>query len=183
MIHLIVSDTSGLIDLHKVRLLPVMLRLPHRFIVPPPVRNSEMLGLTDREWRGLEHAGLVAPDPPFEQVAEALVLRTRHPALSLADCACLVEARHHDNAVLLTGDRRLRRLADAAGLCVHGVLWIVDELWRVGVCCAEWLIAALERWRDDRAVFLPRPEIEIRMRLLRSSSPTSVETHLEGDDV
>ena len=157
MIHLVVSDTSCLIDLHKVRLLPVMLKLPHCFIVPPPVRHSEMLDLTDWEWRGLEDAGLVAPDPPFEQVAEALALRTHYPSLSLVDCACLVEARHRDNAVLLTGDRRLRRLAEAAGLCVHGVLWIVDELWRAGVCCTARLVAALERWRDDRAVFLPRP--------------------------
>ena len=169
MIHLIVSDTSCLVDLHKVRLLPVMLKLPHRFIVPPPVRYSEMLDLTDREWRSLEEVGLVAPDPPFEQVAEALGLRTEHPALSPADCACLVEARHHANAVLLTGDRRLRRVAEAAGLCVHGVLWIVDELWRAGLCCTVRLIAALERWNDDRAVFLPRREIESLMRLLRCS--------------
>ena len=179
MIRLIVSDSSCLIDLHKVRLLPVMLRLPHRFIVPPPVRNSEMPDLTDREWRCLEDAGLVAPDPPFEQVVEALALRTEHPALSPADCACLVEARHHDNAVLLTGDRRLRRVAEAAGLCVHGVLWIIDELWRAGVCCATRLIAALERWHDDRAVFLPRSEIESLLRLLRFSSSTSVDTHGE----
>lgn len=163
MIHLVVSDTSCLIDLHKVRLLPVMLRLPHRFIVPPPVRHSEMLGLSGRDWRSLEDAGLVAPDPDFEHVAEALALRIRHPALSLADCACVVEARHHDNAVLLTGDRPLRRLAEAAGLCVHGVLWIVDELWRAGVCCATRLIATLETWRDDPTVFLPRWEIERRL--------------------
>ncbi len=164
MIRLIVSDASCLIDLHKVRLLPVMLRLPHRFIVPPPVRFSEMLDLTNREWRGLEQAGLVAPDPHFEQVAEVLALRTEHPALSLADCACLVEARHNDDAVLLTGDRRLRRVAEAAGLCVHGVLWIVDELWRAGACCAARLIAALERWHDDPVVFLPRREIEKRLQ-------------------
>ena len=182
MIRLIVSDTSCLIDLHKVRLLAVILRLPYRFIVPLPVRYSEVLDLSDPEWRGLEHAGLVAPDPPFEQVAEALALRTRHPALSPADCACLVEAQHSDNAVLLTGDRRLRRVAEAADLCVHGVLWIVDELWRAGLCCAARLVVALERWNDDRAVFLPPLEIESRVGLLRCSLSTSVGTHMEGDD-
>lgn len=167
MIHLIVSDTSCLIDLHKVRLLPETLRLPYRFIVPLPVRRSEMLDLTDREWRGLEDAGLVASDPPFKQVAEARALRTQHPALSPADCACLVETRHRDNALLLTGDRRLRRVAEAAGLCVHGVLWIIDELCRAGVCCAARLIAALERWRDDSTVFLPGREIQVRLERLK----------------
>ena len=166
MIRLIVSDASCLIDLHKVRLLPVMLRLPHRFIVPPPVRYSEMLDLSDREWRGLEDAGLLASDPPFEQVAEALALRTEHPALSPADCACLIEARHHDNAVLLTGDRRLRRVAETAGLCVHGVLWVIDQLHEAGECGAARLITALESWRGDPTVFLPGRAIEVRLQRL-----------------
>ena len=105
----------------------------------------------------------------FEQVAEALALRTENPALSPADCACLVEARHHDNAVLLTGDRRLRRVAETAGLCVHGVLWIVDELWRAGACCAARLITALQRWRDDPTVFLPPEAIERLLLRFRQS--------------
>lgn len=37
MTTVIVNDASCLIDLHKVRLLPVMLKLPYRFVVPLPV--------------------------------------------------------------------------------------------------------------------------------------------------
>ena len=169
MICLIVNDACCLIDLHKVRLLPDMLRLPYRFLVPPPVRYSELLHLTASDWRCLEDAGLETSDPSLEQVAEALAVRRQHPVLSPADCACLVEARHHRNGMLLTGDRRLRRVAEAIGICVHGVLWIIDQLSKFGICSAKRLSTALKSWRADRTVFLPRPEIDRRLRRLRNA--------------
>lgn len=43
MTTVIVNDASCLIDLHKVRFLPVMLRLPYRFVVPRPIAWPEML--------------------------------------------------------------------------------------------------------------------------------------------
>ena len=56
MTSVIVNDASCLIDLHKVRLLPAMLRLPHRFVVPLPIRRAEALDLTDQDWRRLDDA-------------------------------------------------------------------------------------------------------------------------------
>ena len=69
--------------------------------------------------------------------------------------------------MLLTGDQLMRRVAMETGTRVHGVLWIVDELRRCGTCDDARLVSALERWRDDRAVFLPRQEIDRRLRQLR----------------
>lgn len=169
MICLVVNDACCLIDLNKVRLLPEMLRLPYRFVVPPPVRYSEMLDMTEGDWRLLETAGLTASNPSVEQVAEALAVRREHPGLSPADCACLVEARHHENGMLLTGDQRLRRVAEGIGVCVHGVLWVIDQLHRAGLVGSSRLVAALEAWRADRTVFLPPAEIDSRLRRLRRS--------------
>lgn len=56
MTSVIVNDASCLIDLHKVRLLPVMLKLPYRFVVPLPIRLAEALDLTERDWRPLDDA-------------------------------------------------------------------------------------------------------------------------------
>lgn len=166
MTAVIVNDASCLIDLHKVRLLPVMLKLPYRFVVPLPVRCSEALDLSDRDWRRLDDPGLVTFDLPPERIADALRLRRRHPKLSANDCFCLVSARCHDG-MLLTGDQLMRRVATELGVRVHGALWVVDELRRHGACGAARLIPALERWRDDQAVFLPRQEIDRRLRQLR----------------
>ncbi len=167
MTSVIVNDASCLIDLHKVRLLPVMLRLPHRFVVPLPIRRTEALDLADRDWRQMADLGLVTFDLPSERVADALRLRSLHPKLSANDCFCLVSAQCHEGAMLLTGDQLLRQVATQAGVRVHGVLWVVDELHRRGACSENRLISVLERWRDDRTVFLPRQEINRRLRQLR----------------
>jgi hypothetical protein len=44
--------------------------------------------------------------------------------------------------------------------------WVIDELTRAKACRADLLISALERWRNDRTVFLPKAEIEHRLRML-----------------
>ena len=124
MISVVVNDASCLIDLHKGRLLDVMLTLPYRFVVPLPIRHAEALDFTKQDWQRLEHRGLVPFDLPPERVAEAARIKARHPKLSANDCFCLVSTRCHDRGILLTGDRLLRRVATQEGLRVHGVLWI-----------------------------------------------------------
>src|SRR5262249_3289975 len=72
--------------------------------------------------------------------------------------------RCHQEAILLTGDGLLRRIAKEDGCRVHGVLWVVDELRRLTLCENSMLCAALELWRADPAVFLPVLEIDQRLR-------------------
>ena len=54
----VVNDASCLIDLYKGRLLLATLELPYRFILPLPIRHSELLDLNERQWWRLDHAGL-----------------------------------------------------------------------------------------------------------------------------
>ena len=163
----VVNDASCLIDLYKGRLLLATLELPYRFILPLPIRHSELLDLNERQWWRLDHAGLETFNLPPAQVIEAQQVRHAHPRLSLNDCFCLVTVRHQDRSMLLTGDKRLRRAAEVEGFRVHGVLWVIDQLHQAGVCCATRMIAALESWRDDPAVFLPEREVQVRLERLR----------------
>lgn len=166
----VVNDASCLIDLRKGGLLQVLLRLPHRFVVPLPIRGSELLTFTPEDWRGLDAAGLETFDLPGERVAEALAFRGRYPRLSANDCFCLVTTQCHEAGVLLTGDRTLRNVATSASVRVHGVLWAVDELRDHGVCEPSLLVTALKAWRDDLTVFLPAEEIELRLKQLQRRS-------------
>jgi hypothetical protein len=50
----IVNDACCLIDLRKACLLHAILSLPHRFVVPYPVRASELLDFTAQEWHLLD---------------------------------------------------------------------------------------------------------------------------------
>lgn len=165
----IVHDASALIDLRKGGLLNALLRLPFRFVVPLPVRAWELLDFTAADWRALDLGGMETHDLPPEEVEQAFRWRAQHPKLSPNDCFCLVTTQTRERGILLTGDNRLRLVARSLGLEVHGVLWIVDQLAAASACPDEVLIAALEQWRDDAAVFLPGAAIEIRLQHLRKS--------------
>ena len=77
-----------------------------------------------------------------------------HPAFSANDCFCLVTALARFGTPL-TGDAQLRKAATRHGLCVHGVLWIVDELDSAAACPAAMLRTALAAGQGGTAVFLP----------------------------
>jgi len=165
--YVIVNDASCLIDLRKGRLLHAMLTLPHRFVVPYPIRMSEVLDFTAQEWRVLDDGGLVTFDLPPDAMGQALQIKSERTRLSANDCFCLVTTMRHDDSVLLTGDRHLRTIAGQMGVEVHGVLRLLDQLRAAGNSPLDLLVAALENWREDPAVFLPNDEIETRLRLLR----------------
>ena len=134
MTRVVVNDASCLIDLRKGRLLPMLCRLPYRFVVPLPIRESEMPHLTAREWESLDHDGMETHDLPPHQMKDVFALKRRHGCLSANDCFCLATAQCHEDGILLTGDGYLRSVAAALGVRVHGVLWIVDELEAAGAC-------------------------------------------------
>lgn len=102
------------------------------------------------------------------EVAQVLALKRDHSRLSANDCFALVTTTCHEDAILLTGDRLLRKVATARAVRVHGVLWIIDELHAAEACEIELLVSALENWHADNAVFFPVAEIDKRLRLLRA---------------
>ena len=166
----IVNDASCLIDLRKGGLLGVVCDLPYRLVIPLPVRASEVLDLSEAEWRALDGAGMITHDLTAEEVGQALVVKERHPGLSANDCFCLVTARVYPG-ILLTGDALLRRVAAGSGMRVHGVLWVVDELEAAAVCSRSLLSRALKAWQSDDTVFLPPQEVSARIEYLAAARP------------
>ena len=71
--------------------------------------------------------GLIFQALDGESVLELVNLRQAHLQLSIIDLSALLLAKALQ-AGLVTGDRRLKALALAQGLPVHGVLWIMDEM-------------------------------------------------------
>lgn len=167
---IVVNDASALIDLKKGRLLHVLGDLPFDWVIPLPIREDEILSFSPQDWAVLETSGFEVYDLPGTQVGEALALRRSRGKLSTNDCFCLVAARHHENSILLTGDRLLRRSAEEEGIKVHGVLWVLDELHQRGVCEARLLTGALEVWREDPTVRLPANELDRRIRRLENAT-------------
>jgi predicted nucleic acid-binding protein len=165
----VVNDASCLIDLRKGKLLHLLCRLPFRFVVPLPIRDSELLDFTDQEWAVLDDGGLETYDLPGERMAEVLTLKQRHGRLSANDCFCLVATKCHDDGILLTGDGTLRKVAERSGVKVHGVLWIIDQLKAAQLCDDAMLISALETWKTDKSVFIPDRLIEQLLRRIQEN--------------
>ena len=176
----VVNDASCLIDLRKGRLLHVLLRLPYRFVVPLPIREDELLEFTTQDWRLLENGGLQTYNLPGNQVAKVSAVKREHVRLSANDCFALVTAACWKNSILLTGDRLLRTVARERNLRVHGVLWVIDELRAGGLCKDAQLAAALETWRSDRTVFVPRAEIDKRLHSVRGGQSRQIHEHRQS---
>ncbi|MEW6133712.1 MAG: hypothetical protein AB1591_11210, partial [Pseudomonadota bacterium] len=66
---------------------------------------------------------------------------------------------------LLTGDKRMRALADEEHLEVHGVLWVIDRFAEHRIVRKPTLAKALRGMLDDPRTRLPHAEINKRLAL------------------
>ena len=163
---IVVSDTSCLIDLRKGGLLRAMFALPYRFAMPNTLFEDELLSLGNPEKGELLDLGLEVVDLPGEAVRRAGRYFNQNPRLTLNDCFALVMAERTLDCILLTGDGPLRRVAADMNIEVHGVLWATDEMEAHGVVALQALHDALRLFNDDDLVFLPKDEVQIRLRRL-----------------
>ncbi len=157
----LVSDTSVLIDLERGGILEVIFRLPVDFAVPDLLFERELKGeLGDK----LATLGLRVEALTSIEVGRAIEVRRSDGALSTPDAFAFAIAETR-KWTLLTGDARLRKLAQDCQVETHGVLWIFDAL-----CEAEVVLNA-ELHRALTAVTAhPRcrlPAAEVRKRLMR----------------
>ncbi|WP_164928479.1 PIN domain-containing protein [Gloeobacter violaceus] len=166
---IIISDSSCLIDLHKVALIDALLQLPYEVVIPDLLFADELLSFSAEERKAMILHGLKVLSLPGEGVVRASDLSGRHPRLSLYDCFALVLAERTPGCILLTGDNELRRLAGTQCIEVHGVLWAIDEMHRVGAAASELLYLALQSFEVEPTVRLPRSEIQRRLALLRKN--------------
>ena len=105
--HVVVSDSSVLIDLERGCLFDAAFALPLDFCVPDLLYRRELEPYGGRQ---LVDKGLRVLELDGDGVAQAVRYRQTERAISLSDAFALVLARR-TGSTLLTGDARLRRLA------------------------------------------------------------------------
>ena len=162
----LISDSSCLIDLHKVDLLLPLFDLPYTVVVPQSLFDDELIRLTDEEKRDLADRGLRTQHLEPSGLVQAQRYFDEFPALAWNDCLALRMAEETDGAILLTGDGRLRRVATDNAIEVHGVIWALDEMHRLDVVPPDRLARAIRIWLEDPLVFLPQRELRQRLRRL-----------------
>jgi hypothetical protein len=133
--------------------------LPYEFLIPNTLFEEELLKFTDAQKKSLIQSGLKVMDLPGERVLRAQEVLRKIPQLSVHDGFAFALAESHPGCILLTGDNRLRTLATQHAMEVHGVLWIIDEIYRMRLTSAATLLAALHTFAGDPTVRLPRREL------------------------
>lgn len=156
---LLISDANILIDMDVGGLLKKIFRLPETFAVPNVLFEEE---LSSRHPELLGH-GLLLKILKGEGVAEAYRLKTLcigRDAPSLNDLFALMLAKQ-EQCPLLTGDRRLRKVAadNHPEVVIRGTLWLVGRLKEEQIITAKDAADAYEKMRDSSSR-LPWDEVE-----------------------
>jgi predicted nucleic acid-binding protein len=159
---IIVSDTSCLIDLRKASLLEALIQLPYEIGIPD-VLFEELVNFKPTEIALIEEH-FKKMSLPGEGVLRVQAIASQHSALSLNDCFAFVVAERITDSILLTGDRRLRNLATAHQIEVHGVLWALDEMLQAKAAKLSQLYKALQLFQNDPTVLLPSNEVNARLK-------------------
>jgi len=161
-----IHDASILLDLIHTELLQPFLAIPAEmvttdFVVAKIMDVADAARLAAARESGILEvltSGVVA----IESIA---AIEATHRGLSTADCSVLFHARRLQ-AVVLTGDGRLRREAKQVGLDVHGTVWAFDELVGRGLLSGELAADKLERLLGTNTR-LPREDCERRINRWR----------------
>lgn len=159
----IVHDASVLIDLHHAGALDAWLATGIEAWTTALVFFEVEQSLEKQHASG----ALKVKQYSAEELIALDETRAELPAtLSLEDCSALLLAQMME-AALVTGDGDLRKVALAAGVEVHGILWILDELVAAAKTPPRHAAEMLARILETRAR-LPAAECEARLARWRS---------------
>ena len=157
--NVLLPDTSVLIDLERGAILETIFCLPFNYAVPSLLYQMK---LKDYGGNALMDLGLRLEELDVKEVMLAQTYSLRLRALSVPDSFALAKSR---SWILLSGDRKLVRLAKEEEVAVHGVLWLFDRMYDEGVADRTELFNSLRAITAHPRCRLPKAEIEKRLRI------------------
>ena|ERR1051326_932776 len=155
MAHLLVSDTSVLIDLERGSVLRATFQLPTPLAVPDLLYERELRQSNGELLLGLGLKKL-SLDERGMRLAQDYIRRV--PALSVPDAFAMALAKQ-DAHVLVCGDRALRELATAERVECHGVLWVLDQILEARILSGPQLAIALKTIAEHPRSRLPKTTV------------------------
>lgn len=153
----LISDANILIDLEEGLLLDQIFALPFVFKIPDVLFVEE---LSEQHGHLLE-LGLQLGELTEDFMQQVFQLTQTYSQPSRNDCFALALAKQ-ENCPLVTGDRNLRRAAEAEQVEVYGTLWLVERLVENDIINKTQAHAAYERM-EERGRRLPWAEAHHRI--------------------
>ncbi|WP_292519598.1 PIN domain-containing protein [Methanoculleus sp.] len=152
-------DANCIFDLDAGGILDCPSRLGYTFLMANFIAHEIKTVSQER----LRRCGLEIVDLEPGQVSEIYELLRRHRGLSHRDLSAFVLARD-SRSVLVTGDGRLRTMAEENGVECHGTLWILDALVDGGILKGARAADAV-RSMQANGRWLPKAECDTRIRV------------------
>lgn len=122
-----IHDANILIDLIQIDIFSYTLKLDFHFyttsLIVSELNDSQASTVYDFSFNGKID---IIPVSALE-LQNIFDLTTAHKRLSEQDCSAIYFAKEFD-ALLLTGDKHLRKVAETSRIEVRGILWILDQL-------------------------------------------------------
>ncbi len=122
-----IQDANILIDLINCGLLGHVLSLDFKFFTTSIIR-AELIAHQDSVLNSYVEKGKIEViSISSEEFTIILELTSKYSKLSSQDCSALYYSEKLD-ALLLTGDKALRNVAESLNLNVRGIFWLLDQL-------------------------------------------------------
>lgn len=141
---LLISDANILIDLEEGRVLERLFLLPYQFSVPDVLFAEEL----ENQHGHLLDMGLSQCELTPQTLQYAAGLIAHASGVSSNDCFALALAQQ-ERCPLLTGDQRLRGVAEQEGVLVMGTIWVIEQLVQHQHLSAGAARDAYERMREN----------------------------------
>ena len=159
----VVNDTNIFIDLYESGLLDKLFELPLEIhtvdvLLPELIKDGQREIVASYIEKGLIHLHSLSID---EVIAVQDWMDKATGNVSYVDCAVWYYA-HQNCYTLLTGDGQLRRQAEASGVEVHGILYLLDLIADYGII-PKYKLADKLRDQMARNSRLPRGECLARI--------------------
>ncbi|HSI82488.1 MAG TPA: hypothetical protein VK970_01820 [Candidatus Methylacidiphilales bacterium] len=156
-----IQDANFLVDLEMADLLDLYSQLGIETYTSDLVRAEIKLGNHIHALRVLDSGAIQVHSLSPDELNEVAVLSAEVRGPSFTDCTVLFLAVKH-NAMLLSGDRALRKFAKIKHIEPHGTLWLFDLLIEKGILNAQDAVPRLQLLLNNSR-YLPRQECETRL--------------------
>jgi len=163
---LLISDANILIDMEEGQLIEQMFRLPWTFSVPDILFVEEL----QAQHAYLMEKGLQVGELTPDSMLYAFQLSQRSHGPSRNDCFALALAQQKKCSPL-TGDKNLRKAAEAEGVVVMGTIWIVNRMVNNRLITIEQAKEAYQKMKDAGRR-LPWDEAFFRLETLQKELNT-----------
>ena len=164
--HLVIQDANIIIDLHNAGILEQWFQLGIPTLTSDMVEQELQAG---SQWEGvkvfIESNELEVVSFTADEVLQIYSIKNQC-AVSLPDCS-VIYLSQKESSRLLTGDRRLRKVAEGLEIQCGGVLWVFDLLIERGILSGQLASSALEQMIEEGSR-LPINEVDKRLKFWAS---------------